>query len=85
MMFRIPDMPLRRYRHGASRAVRDAVAALLGGRWPTDQAGRRPRGAIAVQMAPPAAEAPGIAARPEAGSAAHEAWSRLQSGFAAGG
>jgi hypothetical protein len=78
MMFRLPLVPLRRYHHGAGRAVRDAVAVLLSGMRP----GRHPGGSAAFRPAP---EAPVIPVHPEAGSGAREAWSRFQSGLAAGG
>ncbi|MFC7475802.1 hypothetical protein ACFQS7_15630 [Dankookia sp. GCM10030260] len=75
MMFKLPRLPLRRYRHGAGRAVRDAVSALLHGMTPQ----RRPGGAVVSHLAAPS---PAGRVTPDD---AHDAWSRFQSGIAAGG
>ena len=74
----IPRVPLRRHRHAAGRAVRDAVVALLDGVKPR----RRSGGAVPGQPVVP--DAPAVA-QPPAAPGSHEAWSRLQSGLAAGG
>jgi hypothetical protein len=76
MMFRLPLVPLRRYRHGTGRAVRHAVAALLSGM----RSRRHPGGGTAFQPAP---AVPVVPVHPESG--AREAWARFQSGLAAGG
>ena len=75
MMLWVPRAPLRRHRHAAGRTVRDMVAALLDGVKPR----RRSGGAAPCQPVVP--ETPAVAPPP----GAHEAWSRLHSGFAAGG
>lgn len=75
-------VPLRRHRHGHGRTTGGAIFALL--------AGMRPGPSIGAP-APfaPATPGPDLGAgpsRPPAGAAAApEAWSRFQSGLAAGG
>ena len=78
MMFKLPRVPLRRYRHGAGHVVRDVVSALLHGVKPL----RRPGGAV---VSPAATPTPAPPARVMQSDATHDAWSRLQSGVAAGG
>ena len=78
MMFRLPRVPLRRYRHGAGHVVRDVVSGLLDGMRPL----RRPGGAAVSHAAAATPAAPASTMQPDA---AHDAWSRLQSGAAAGG
>ena len=79
MMPWLPRAPLRRHRHAAGRAVRDAVAVSLRG------ADSRRRSGGAGPFQPAAPEAPADASPAASHPGSPEAWSRLQSGLAAGG